>query len=128
MLFRSEDPNDPFAKLDPRQADQVMRELESTVNRMDEHNPDPRQMGALMRKMCDMTGEKMDGAMEEVVRKLEEGTDPQEIEERMGDLMDGSSEEQLDNPENDGRNTIPRPRRLVRDPELYDLEDFLPER
>ena len=42
-------------------------------------------MGALMRKMCDLTGEKMNGSMEEIVRKLEEGTDPQELEDQIGD-------------------------------------------
>ena len=33
-----------------------------------------------MRRMCDMTGEKMDGVMEEVVRKLEEGSNREELE------------------------------------------------
>ena len=42
-------------------------------------------MGALMRKMCDLTGEKMNGSMEEIVRKLEEGMDPQELRRQMGD-------------------------------------------
>ena len=47
----------------------------------------PRQMGSLMRKMSELTGESMDEPMEEVVRKLEEGMNPDELEERMGILM-----------------------------------------
>ena len=78
------DPNDPFAGMDPAKAEQVMRELKELWGGMDDENPDPKQMGHLMRKMCEMTGESMDEQMEEVVRKLEEGADPDELEDRMG--------------------------------------------
>ena len=75
-----DDPDDPFAGMDPNQAEKVMKELEGAMGGMDEDNPDPKQMGQLMRKMCEMTGESMDEPMEEVVRKLEEGADPDELE------------------------------------------------
>ena len=39
-------------------------------------------MASLMRK-CEMSGEKVDAKMEEVVRKPEEGRDPAEIEQEM---------------------------------------------
>ena len=56
--------------MDPNQAEKIMKELEGAMGGMDEDNPDPKQMGQLMRKMCEMTGESMDETMEEVVRKL----------------------------------------------------------
>ena len=31
---------------------------------MDEDNPDPKQMGSLMRRMCELSGENMDEPME----------------------------------------------------------------
>ena len=65
-----------------------MKELEGAMNGMDDENPDPRQMGQLMRKMCEITGERMDEPMEEVVRKLEEGMDPDALEERMGNFWE----------------------------------------
>ena len=65
--------SDPFIKLNDNQSARVMKEMEKAMSGIDDENPDPRQMGSLMRRMCDMTGEKMDGIMEEVVRKLEEG-------------------------------------------------------
>ena len=90
------DSDDPFAGMDPSQANQMMKELESSISGMDEDNPDPRQMGSLMRKMCEMSGEHMDEPMEEVVRKLEEGMNPEELEEKMGDFLgDAESEEHL---------------------------------
>ncbi len=45
-------------------------------------------MGRLMRRMADLTGEKLEGEMEEVVRKLEEGTDPEKLEDQLGGSED----------------------------------------
>ena len=82
-----DDPDDPFAGMDEAKAATAMRELEGAIEGMDEDNPDPRQMGRLMRRMCELTGESMDEPMEEVVRKLEEGMNPDELEDRMGDVF-----------------------------------------
>ncbi len=71
---------------DPRVAS-LMKEMEQTVEGMDEDNPDPRVMGNLMRRMGEATGEKFDPGMEEVVRKLEEGADPESIEEQMDSFL-----------------------------------------
>ena len=65
----------------------AMAEMERAVSGMDEDNPDPKQMGQLMRQMADMTGESLTGEMEEMVRKLEEGADPDRLEEQFGDLL-----------------------------------------
>ncbi|MCZ6671844.1 MAG: cytochrome C [Verrucomicrobia bacterium] len=65
----------------------AMAEMERAVSGMDEDNPDPRQMGKLMRQMADMTGEPLTGEMVEMVRKLEEGHDPEALEEQFGDLF-----------------------------------------
>ncbi len=131
------DPNDPFAGMDEARATAAMRELEGAVDGMDEDNPDPRQMGELMRRMCELTGERMDEPMEEVVRKLEEGMDPDELESRMGDVF-GDEDENAGMPgeasagESDGENSSSKSklRRLLRkavtrDPELYEFSDYL---
>jgi hypothetical protein len=75
---------------------------------------DPRAMGRMMRRMAEITGEKMEGNMEEVVRRLEEGAHPESLEEELG--ADDPPAEQA--PE-------ARPRRArreapTRDPKLYD--------
>lgn len=79
---------------DPRMM-AAMSEMERAVSGMDEDNPDPRQMGKLMRQMAEMTGESLTGEMEEMVRKLEEGADPERLEEQFGDLL---GDEDGDNP------------------------------
>ena len=71
---------------DPRVAS-LMKEMEHAVEGMDEDNPDPRVMGNLMRRMGDAMGEQFDPQMEEVVRKLEEGQDPETIEDQMEGML-----------------------------------------
>jgi hypothetical protein len=128
----AEDPNDPFAGMDGAQAEKVMKELEGAMGGMDEDNPDPKQMGQLMRKMCEMTGESMDEPMEEVVRKLEEGADPDELEDRMGDFLSdeepggicaGSDEEPKDSVKSRLKKLMKK--RMTRDPELYEFLDYI---
>ena len=131
------DLDDPFGELEGPQAEAAMRELERSIEGMDEDNPDPRQMGRLMRRMCDLTGECMDEPMEEVVRKLEEGMDPEQLEESMGDVFGdeegepgGMPETGADAGEEGGSSAARLLRRLrskplVRDPELYEFSDYV---
>ncbi len=65
----------------------AMQEMESALSAMDQNNPDSKQLGALMRKMSGITGEPLDGSMEEMVRKLEAGISPEVIEEEFGDVL-----------------------------------------
>ena len=48
---------------------------------------DPRAMGRFMRTMAEETGEPVPDEMNEVIRRLESGEDPESIEEQMGDLL-----------------------------------------
>ncbi len=71
---------------DPRVEREMMRLMEQAEG-IDEN--DPRQLGRLMRRMTEITGEPMEPGMEEALRRLESGEDPEKIEEEMGDLLDG---------------------------------------
>jgi hypothetical protein len=116
--------------LDDPRMEAAMAELEREMSGMDEENPDPRQMGHLMRRMAEMTGEKLPGAMEEMVRRLEAGEDPDKLEEEYGDMPEledfGMGE---DGPAAEGeggaKRLLRRLRGPVRDPELYELRDYL---
>ena len=111
----------------------AMGAMEKEFSSVDEN--DPRAMARMMRRMSDLTGEKIDGEMEEVVRKLEEGADPDSLEEQLGGGPDAAGG--ADDPYGEGmggpgglpadpkeprhrfkvRRTAPR-----RDPKLYDNE------
>ncbi len=74
---------DDIPDLSPRQEQELMR-LMTQAESMDEN--DPRQMGGLMRRMSEITGEQLEPEMEEAVRRLEAGEDPEKIEADLGDL------------------------------------------
>ena len=78
--------DDDIDMSDPR-VQSLMKDMEKTVEGMDPDNPDPRAMGSLLRKMGDTMGEKFDDQMEEVVRKLEEGTDPDSLEQDLDGVL-----------------------------------------
>jgi len=69
---------------DPRMEREMMR-LMHDAEHMDEG--DPRQLARLMRRMSAVTGEGFDAEMEEAVRRLEAGEDPEKIEADMGDVL-----------------------------------------
>jgi hypothetical protein len=66
----------------------AMGAMEREMAGVDEN--DPRAMGRMIRRMAEISGEKIGGDMEEVVRKLEEGADPDSLEQHFGaDPEDG---------------------------------------
>jgi hypothetical protein len=97
----------------------AMGAMEREFSSVDEK--DPRAMGRMMRRMAELTGEKIDGGMEEVVRRLEEGADPDSLEERLG----AEPEEGAAGPAAAGPGEARARRRArraapVRDPKLYE--------
>jgi len=113
----------------------AMSAMEGEFANVDEN--DPRAMGRMMRRMSELTGERLDGEMEEVVRKLEEGADPDQLEAQMGDAFgEGEGGGDPDGPHGMGGGEPkapvdpkePRHRfraRLgppIRDPKLYDYD------
>lgn len=85
---------DPFAGMSPDQqahAEREMMKLMSQADSLDEN--DPRQMGAFMRKLTESAGMDMGPEMNEAIRRLEKGEDPEKIEEEMGDLFGDLGEE-----------------------------------
>ena len=115
------DPDDP-------RMEKALAELEREFSSIDENNPDPRQLGALMRRMGDVMGERLPPELEEAARRLEAGEDPDSVEESMGNLDEVSGGD-LDV----GGGALSRKwaklrqerGKVRRDPELYELRDWL---
>jgi len=80
---------------------------------------DPRQAARLMRRMTEMTGMELNQGMEEALRRMERGEDPEQIEAEMGDLI-GEEEPFVFSGKKGGRAGIKKmpPRK---DDRLYDL-------
>jgi len=71
---------------DESKMEQVMEDLASEAEGIDEDNP--QQMARMMRKLYESAGMPLSGKMEEAMRRLESGEDPDKIEEEMGDILD----------------------------------------
>jgi hypothetical protein len=111
----------------------AMSAMEKEFAHVDEN--DPRAMARMMRRMGELTGEKFDEPMEEAVRKLEEGADPDSLDEQLGGDLPGGGEPDPYGDEMGMGGPPPEPkdpkeprhrfrarRPLRRDPKLYDYE------
>ena len=109
---------------DDARMEATMGAMEQEFSSVDEN--DPRAMGRMKRRIAELSGEKIDGQMEEVVRKLEEGAYPDSLEEQMGGGP-GEGDEGGDGPpameQKEARARL-KVRRAAptRDPKLYDYE------
>ncbi len=84
-----EEPVPGMPDLDEEKMERAMMGLAGEMEGMDEN--DPRQMGRLMRRLTETTGMNLGAGMEEAVRRLEAGEDPEMIEAEMGDLIDADA-------------------------------------
>ncbi len=80
------DLGDDMPPIDDAKMEQAMTMLANEADKINED--DPRQAAQLMRKFSEVTGLEMGPAMEEALRRMEKGEDPDQIEEEMGDLLE----------------------------------------
>lgn len=121
-------PDDAMAD-DPRM-EAAMAEMEREFGGMDSENPDPRQLARMMRKMTALTGDKVPAPMEEMIRRMESGEDPDKLEEEFGGAMDefdpgGKGEGEPDQTRGLRAKLRALKGRPVRDPALYEISEFV---
>lgn len=73
--------------LDEAKMEKAMSMMEQEAQGMNEE--DPRQAAQLMRNICKTAGMELGSGMEEALRRMEAGEDPDTIEKEMGDLLNG---------------------------------------
>ena len=118
----------PGPPVDEARLEQAMASLAGDLDSLDEN--DPKQGAQLMRRLFSATGMPVAGGMEEALRRMEAGEDPEKIEEEMGDvfeedpfggLLGGEAE---DKGPQEGKKNLGRLRRMLppsHDPRLYEL-------
>ena len=106
------------AGLDEAKMERVLAEMATEAENINED--DPRQMARMMRKLYDGTGLPLGDGMEEAMRRMEAGEDPDSIEAEMGEVLD--NDDMLLGP---GKSGLKGMSRRLRPPEvdakLYDL-------
>ncbi len=109
------DPDDlPF---DESKMEKAMQMLAGEAERINED--DPRQAADLMRKLSQMTGLELGPGMNEALRRMEAGEDPDQIEAEMGDLLE--DEDPFVLAEKKGAGGKPKRPTPTVDQTLYDL-------
>ena len=83
---RSEPDQDGMPDIDETRLEQAMAAMAGEAEKVNED--DPRQMAGMMRRLYDATGLQLGPGMEEAIRRMEAGEDPDQIEEEMGDLLE----------------------------------------
>lgn len=122
----------PPAGMDDAKMEATMSAMEHEFSSVDEN--DPKAMARMMRRMAELSGERLDEPMEEAIRKLEEGADPDALEDQLGGAFgpegadDSAGAGPLPGPAKEADKKEPRARFKarrpppVRDPKLYDYE------
>jgi putative FmdB family regulatory protein len=100
---------------DESKMEKAMQMLERDPGNINEE--DPKQAAALMRKLSDAAGLKLGSGMDEAIRRLERGEDPDQIESDMGDILEQDDPFSLSGKKS-GRSKRAAP---LRDETLYDL-------
>jgi putative FmdB family regulatory protein len=103
--------------LDEAKMEKAMQMLAGEADKINED--DPRQAANLMRKLSDMTGLQLGPGMNEALKRMEAGEDPDAIEAEMGDLLE--EEDPFLLPEKMDTAKKVRKAAPTRDDKLYDL-------
>ncbi len=113
-----DDSGGPDMDFDDEKMERAMMQMAGEMENVNED--DPRAMARMMRKLMDTTGMNMGEGMEEAIRRMEAGEDPDKVEEELGDALDG------EDPFSTGESKIRSLRRRLTeapnvDPEVYDM-------
>jgi len=100
--------------IDEAKLEKAMSRLTADAERLNEE--DPRQAADLMRKFSEMTGVHLGDGMQEALRRVEAGEDPETIEAEMGDILENEDPFSLEGGGKRQKSKTPR-----RDETLYEL-------
>jgi putative FmdB family regulatory protein len=113
----SEDSDTDDLPFDETRMEKAMQMLAGEADKINED--DPRQAANLMRKLSDLTGLELGDSMNEALKRMEAGEDPDAIEAEMGDLLE--EDEPFLLPEKKGAAKTGKKPAPRRDEKLYDL-------
>ncbi len=111
--------DDPFAGVDETKMEQAMMQMAGEFENVSED--DPKAMARMMRKLFDATGMEPNGTIQEAIRRMEAGEDPDQVEADIGEDLDDADPMAMFA----GGGSKGKIRRLIEppnvDPNLYDL-------
>jgi putative FmdB family regulatory protein len=114
---RAKEDGDMELPFDSDKMERAMQMLAGEADKMNED--DPRQAANLMRKLSDMTGLKLGDGMDEALRRMERGEDPEQVEAELGDVLE--AEDPFSFQEKKAKTIKAGRMEPLRDETLYDL-------
>jgi hypothetical protein len=117
----------PGGDFDDAKMEAAMGEMEREFGHVAESdNPDPRALAKMMRRMGEISGQKMPAQMNEVIARLEKGEDPDKLEAEYGDVFDAMDDAEPSGAGGDEatRTKARRAKRITRDPKLHEMSEF----
>ncbi|HLE61328.1 MAG TPA: hypothetical protein VI700_07310 [Thermoanaerobaculaceae bacterium] len=92
---REEKPKEPGGAQDEASMARIEQEVMRMTGELGEKDAeDPRVMARMMRRLAEVSGEKMTPTMEEMFRRLEAGEDPDSLEEELGPQLEAEMGEE----------------------------------
>ncbi len=76
--------------IDESKLESVIEKMGREIENIDEENP--AQIAKVMRRFCEETGLRFGPGVEEAIRRMEAGEDPEKIEEDLGDVLENEDE------------------------------------
>ncbi|HXV76601.1 MAG TPA: zinc ribbon domain-containing protein [Candidatus Polarisedimenticolaceae bacterium] len=83
---RAEPPAETGGEIDDSRVERAMASLAADAERIGDD--DPRAMAGLVRRMYDASGLPLGPGMDEAIRRMESGEDPDRIEDEMGEILE----------------------------------------
>jgi putative FmdB family regulatory protein len=111
--------NDGMPDMDDSGLERAMQTLASAADGLDAQ--DPRQAARRMRQLAEAMGIPLGSGMEEAMRRMEAGEDPEQIEADMGDLLEAEAPVGGVETQQGGQPVRPSSPRPQVDPTLYEL-------
>jgi hypothetical protein len=111
--------DDTMPDMDASRLERAMQALAAEADGLDEQ--DPRQAARLMRQLAEAMGTPLGSGMEEAMRRMEAGEDPEQIEADMGDWLEPDAPVGGVETQQGGKPVRPSSLRPQVDPTLYEL-------
>lgn len=108
--------------VDDARMEELLQEMETGMSYLNETNPNPKQIGHLMRKITETMGNKAPPEMQSLVRRLEAGEQPEKLESELREYQTGEDNSLL----GEIKKLIHHFNTPIRDPMLYEIQDYLP--
>jgi len=118
------------AEMDDPRLQSALAQMEREMSGLNTDNPDPKMLARMMRRMAELTGERVPEQMDEMMHRMEAGDDIEQLEAEYGDAFDafeaGAEGDSEAGPAKALQTRLLKMRGAPeRDPTLYEMSEYV---